>query len=266
MITEMKMTMQEIQSEVNQILRAVVEICDKNQILYYCQAGTVLGAVRHQGPSPWDYDADIIVPSHEIDRFVACCSNELPVKYWVDFHKAKTGGFAQFPRVGLKKYDTDHLHLDVFQLIGLPDDRKDQLALMEEAVVYRNEMKLYRAGFRGVLSCFKNGKWRNGVQAISRRCRRDTSFLEKMDELCVRYPYVQAEYVMNPFGRYREKNIFRKTVYGEGQIVPYSDFEVRVPSELDFYLRQYYRDYMQYPPQEEIEKAMNQFFTVHKTV
>lgn len=261
---KISMTLSEIQSEVNDILRATVEVCDRNHITYYCQAGTVLGAVRHKGAIPWDYDADIIVPNNQINDFVKCCLKELPKEYWVNFHTAPTGGFCQFPRIGKRGYSTEHLHLDVFQLIGLPNDREGQLALIEEAVIYRDEMNVYKRGLRGIASCFKHGRVRLGLETAARHCRKDTSFLDKMDELCARYPYEQAEYVMNPFGRYREKNIFKKSVYGEGKIVQYSDFSVRIPSETDFYLHQYYKDYMKYPPQNVIDKAMNEVFVVEK--
>ena len=261
---QITMTLPEVQSEVNNILRATVKVCEKNNITYYCQAGTVLGAVRHKGPIPWDYDADIIIPNNEIERFVKCCLRDLPKEYWVNFHTAPTGGLAQFPRIGKRGYSTDHMHLDVFQLIGLPNDRPSQLAMIKEAEKYRDEMKKYRAGFKGFLSCIKRRKIKLAFKLIISHIRKDTSFLERMDELCSRYPYDKAEYVMNPFGKYREKNIFKKSVYGEGQIVPYSDFSVRVPSELDFYLRQYYKDYMKFPPKQDIDKAMNGKYVIEK--
>ncbi|MBR6159216.1 MAG: LicD family protein, partial [Lachnospiraceae bacterium] len=80
----MKYTLTQVQSEVMKILEATINICDRNDILYYAQAGTVLGAIRHHGPIPWDYDADIIVPNNLINRFVECVSRELPDKYYVD--------------------------------------------------------------------------------------------------------------------------------------------------------------------------------------
>ena len=86
--------------------------------------------------------------------------------------------------------------------------------------------------------------------------KRDDSFVKKTEELCSRYSYNKAKYVMNPFGKYGKKNIFKKEIYGEGQMVPYLDFYVRVPSELDFYLTQYYGNYMSYPPEDEINKAL----------
>ena len=260
-----KYSLQELQDEVSGVLRATITVCEENGITYYGQAGTVLGAVRHKGPIPWDYDADLVIPSNEIHRFVEVCREKLPDKYWVNFHTTNPEGFMQFPRVGLKGWSTDHLHVDIFQLIGLPDDRETQLALIDEGVRYRNEKKRYQQGFRGTVAFFKNGNVGEGFASAGRLLGKNTGFMEKMDEFCVRYPYEKANYVMNPFGKYRAKNIFRKEVYGQGQKVPYLDFEIRIPDEVDFYLKQYYGDYMQFPPQEKIDASMHHVFVVEET-
>lgn len=255
-------SLEEVQAEVSNILKATVEVCNKNNITYYCQAGTVLGAVRHHGPIPWDYDADIIVPINEMDRFVECCVRDLPKKYWVNYYTVFPKGYRHFPRIGKVGYTTDHLHLDVFPLIGLPDEREKQLSMIAESVKYRDEMISYRRGFNGIASLVKHGKFRKCFRTIKQHIQKDTSFIQKLDELCRRYPYEQAEFIMNPFGKYKAKNIFCKSVYGKGQIVPYLDFEVRVPSELDFYLTQYYGDYMKYPSQAEIDRAKNHRYEI----
>ena len=67
---------------------------------------------------------------------------------------------------------------------------------------------------------------------------------------------------MNPSGKYGQKNIFRKEVYGQGCMWELDGLQVRIPSEYDFYLKQYYKDYMQTPPEDQISKEMRMQFDV----
>ncbi|MBR6158888.1 MAG: LicD family protein, partial [Lachnospiraceae bacterium] len=82
------------------------------------------------------------------------------------------------------------------------------------------------------------------------------------EEICGRYDYDRASYVSNPSGKYGVKNIFRKEIYGEGTTVDFMDFHIRIPSEYDFYLKQYYGDYMKFPPEDMIKKEMEKTFTL----
>lgn len=264
----MKLNIKEMREEVTGLLKSAIEVCNKNSITYYCQAGTVLGAIRHKGPIPWDHDADIIVPNNEIDRFVECCMRDLPKAYWVDFHTVNPSGYRLFPRIGKRGYPTRSLHLDIFRLIGLPEEKSIQMDMIREGVRYEKNSKYCERNryekLRWILSPIKSMDGHELKERIRLVLQHDSSFVDKMEELCGRYPYETARYVMNPCGKYGAKNIFGKEVYGEGQMVPYLDFEVRVPSKLDFYLKQYYGDYMKTPPKEEIEREMNRIFFVRE--
>lgn len=258
----MKYTLTEVQDIVMEALQATIEVSDKNNLLYYAQAGTVLGAIRHQGPIPWDHDADLIVPNNMIDAYAECLASELPSRFYVDYYKIGSKSQRQFPRIGLKGYDTRLVHLDIFRLVGLPNERSEQEQYLKEVNVEGKSLARIRDYSVARLLKRKdvNGAFcRLGLKGPNVRER-----LTIFDEMCNRYPYEEAEYVANPSGKYGVKNIFKKEVYGEGILVDFKNFKIRIPSMYDPYLKQYYKDYMKTPPQEEIDKEMSRVFVAKR--
>lgn len=53
-----------------EILKVIDSFCKKNSLHYSLYAGTLLGAVRHQGFIPWDDDLDICMARDEYNRFI----------------------------------------------------------------------------------------------------------------------------------------------------------------------------------------------------
>lgn len=54
-----------------QMLEAIDHLFTKNEIPYWIDGGTALGAVRHQGCIPWDDDADLGFHVRDQDRILA---------------------------------------------------------------------------------------------------------------------------------------------------------------------------------------------------
>lgn len=114
-----------------EILKIVVEICDKHNIPYWLSSGTLLGAIRHGGFIPWDDDIDIEILYSDKDRFIQACMNDLPKNHVIQCHKTDKSYYLDILKVrnqdlyikescnlGKHKYDTKYnyngLFIDVF--------------------------------------------------------------------------------------------------------------------------------------------------------
>lgn len=74
-------SLQRLQAVDLEIAAAVDKICRENDIDYFIDGGTLLGAVRHGGFIPWDDDIDIGMPKDDFDRFCEIAPALLPKGY-----------------------------------------------------------------------------------------------------------------------------------------------------------------------------------------
>ncbi len=70
--------LRKVQLRMLEILKIVDGLCRKNDICYWIEYGTLLGAVRHGGFIPWDDDLDICVLEKDFSKFTEICKSQLP--------------------------------------------------------------------------------------------------------------------------------------------------------------------------------------------
>lgn len=70
--------LRKVQLRLLDILSAVDNVCQRNNIEYWLDSGTLLGAVRHGGFIPWDDDVDICVERKNYKKLRDALIAELP--------------------------------------------------------------------------------------------------------------------------------------------------------------------------------------------
>lgn len=88
---EGKSTLRQCQLTQLYLLGIFDEICRENNLKYFIDFGTLLGALRHNGFIPWDDDLDVTMPWDDYCKFLKIAPNILPANIVLPSEE-ETGG------------------------------------------------------------------------------------------------------------------------------------------------------------------------------
>lgn len=246
------------------IVKEVVNICEKYGFKYFMLGGTMLGAIRHKGFIPWDDDIDLGMPRKDYDRFLDVAPKELSshlklVNYRTDpeYHYYITRILDTETKVVEERIGNENKYtnasIDIFPIDGTPNNN-----LLRKIYYFR---VLYHRALMSL--CYKDsidrkrprGKAEKMLLWIMERIpieRMTTPYKqkEKIDKLLREQKIEGAKYIGNIMGAYRTREIVPAKFYGEGKMYPFEDIELRGMDMYDEYLTFTYGDYMQLPPEE----------------
>ena len=248
--TEQTLELQKVELD---IFKIFIGICEKLEIKYYLIAGTLLGAVRHNGFIPWDDDIDVGLVREDYERFISEAPGLLPDHIFLQTNKTDP----QFPHVyaklrnenttfiecSVKDNKMSHgVFIDVFPL-----DRCDPNKLNSR--VFRLKKKIY--------SMRRSSLFKNDQLDVKRRlirlackiiCPSSNAAIARLDKLYRSMP--DGKYLVNFSGIYGKREIMPTEWYEDGVQLQFEDVKAVVPKEYDKWLTQVYGDYMTPPPVE----------------
>lgn len=132
-----------------ELLKEVDRICKKCDIHYNIIAGTLLGAVRHDGFIPWDDDADVALLRSEYEKFRRACKTELDkTRFEFQDHRNTRGYRWGYGKLRMKntlflREHQEHMpyfqgvFIDIFPLDYVPDNYILRCVHNFECFVYR---------------------------------------------------------------------------------------------------------------------------------
>lgn len=251
------------------ILLETDRICRKHGISYMLDAGTLIGAVRHQGFIPWDDDVDIAMTRENFSRFKAVVaeSGELDESMQLVLPDEYRGGKAFYdftPRIiylnsqrhassGETEYyegKLNHLWVDIFILDNIPDGKlQDALIRFRQKMLYGFAMTKRYALDMGKYSFSDRLK----VQLLTMLGRNMDmrSIFRKQENLSVRYNkrLTKRLYYSNYQPDYMQVTVKRSWIDGYEEL-EFEGHMLMVPVGYREVLKEVYGDYMQLPPEE----------------
>ena len=136
-----KIELQQAKKIMISILEEIDIICKKNNINYWIESGTLLGAVRHGGFIPWDDDIDIGMLRDDYNKFLKVCEKDLSNDLFVQNFNTESNISFQWSKIKHKhskiiekKNCECHqgLFIDIFQYDYYTDNEKNCIDRFKE--------------------------------------------------------------------------------------------------------------------------------------
>lgn len=244
--------MNHLQNVLLDILSDIDALMKENNVKYFLDGGTALGAIRHKGFIPWDDDVDIVVLPEDKEKFDNVCHNKLDkIKYtFVEAHK-------DWPFL-MSKIKLNGTHIE--EKDAYPEDNQG-IYIDVFYFDYARSSKLgqywqYLCGrlFTAMLLTYKPYNTNSLIKKVALkmgycfRCRPFKNWLHKQ----VRNQS-KCDTLSEVWDRTRSnwtKYFIPKEYFNEMVLVDFEGKKFPVCKDYDLYLKQLYGDYMKLPPEE----------------
>ena len=265
----MAKTLRDLQLCELEIVRNVLEICEKHDLQIYMIGGTFLGAVRHRGFIPWDDDVDLGFSRKDYETFLQVAPEELKAGYYL-WHYETDPTMPYYPAqvvdpsfeildVSAKIPKMRSAWIDLFPLDGMPDGAISYF-FHKYRLLYLRMMLKFSQFDQVVAVNLKNRPLHEKILvAVGKHLhlegKLDTLKRMRLIDRCLKkYPFENCRRVVNFMGAYKFREVFDRSVYEDSVEYPFEDITLPAPRDYDLVNRQLYGDYMTPPPVEEQNK------------
>ena len=249
-------TLKHLQKVQLMMLKDLIKICDDNNITYFLDSGTLLGAIRHGGFIPWDDDIDIIMFRKDFEKLNSIMDRN-DEKY--DFFNVLNENtyFYTWGRFTLKntlfkewwaeQVDyTPNIFIDILILDNIPNNKLKRYFHLFSGFML-NQLTLH-----AYLKFENTSKVKQVIQQTMYYVLKilpisPYSIKKKCVQAYKRYENEECDDVCQ-FPSASQLPIFSKSDFLPPKRAKFEDIEANIPNNYDVILKRHYGDYMKLPP------------------
>ena len=240
-----------------EMLKKLIEICERNKLDYYAVYGTLLGIIRNQNYLPWDDDIDMCMPRRDYNELIKLDKNEhvFGEKYFLQTMYSEQdvffGGYAKLrdndttgvTQYTYKKKCNNGIWIDIFPLDECKDTKQQykRVNFIQKVICYKTDKSdiRYRRYFKlrwsiPILAKLTNRKF--WIRSL------DKCFQMYYNGRKTKYAILARILPMDKIDK------LNKEWFEEYEIKKFGDINLRIPYMYDECLRALYGyNYMVYP-------------------
>ena len=246
-----------------EIAKEIRRVCDENNIRYFLTCGTFLGAVRHQGFIPWDDDMDLGMLRSDYEKFCRIAPQKLKPEYclqtWytdpnysLPFGKVVKRNTVYLESKKTRKLQENGFYVDIFPYDYAPEDSVELDRYVAKLLnIYR--VKLMKSGYKPWMEEDRI-IWKKRIGYVYYQLQ---SLFSGQMELARNYDTlavsihnssVMIEQDAQPKAYWCPAEIFNEFAEYTFEGETFTGLK-----DYDTYLKQFYGDYMQLPPENDRE-------------
>ena len=242
------------------LLKKLAEACDQLGLKYFAIHGTLLGAARHQGFIPWDYDVDVAMPRADYEKllshreavftdpyFLQCFESEKSCFYG-GYAKLRNSRTAALELRNRGKRCNQGIWIDIFPLDNCPADAAGR-GRLQKRITFLQELLLVKIYPLRSAALFEMNDARLGaLHLLARFLRRRWIYAWLHRTLTSvkdgRHLSILACY----YGRRKNRNVYPAEELEGAAEMPFEDMVISVPGKWqDTLRRRYGEDYYRLP-------------------
>ena len=253
------------------LLHEFFSVCENYDIEAYAFAGTLLGAIRHKGFIPWDYDADVCMTRKNYEKLVAIANEVFKPPYFFQTARSDRCFFTSAARLRNSEttgiiawnYSPEYnngIYMDCFVMDAVPQSKALFKMQQKELYFLQSLAKCYKPN---TVIDVKNeiGKHRF-IKSIIKDIVSYETILDFYDKISQHYNGKSNELALVSTAVFSEKYRCMEEELSGYNMTSFENIEIPIPLNADRILKYIYGDYMTLPQIENQEGSTNEAIIV----